>query len=338
MENTTVKQIKPLGFQWETSDPFIFCVHHEDFFPKSNGKLGPDSSLLAGRDIGQDFTVKDGFRMYHGHRIPGFPEHPHRGFETVTVVQQGTVDHADSLGGAGRYGGGDTQWMTAGKGIQHSEMFPLIHETKGNTLELFQIWLNLPAENKMVDPHYKMLWRDDIPVFVSGDQQTKILVVAGEFADTKAPSPPPKSWAADPQNELAIWIIDMQPKANILLPSATTGINRTLYFFKGDTLEVAKTKLPPYHAAQLAPEQELLIENGPKASRLLFLQGKPINEPVVQHGPFVMNTSQEIERAVQDFKTTRFGGWPWPSSDPAHGSSKTGRFAKHSDGQVAERD
>lgn len=338
MEDAIIKKINTLGFQWETSNPFIFCVHHEDFFPKGNGKLGPASSLLVNRNIGQDFTVKDGFRMYHGHRIPGFPEHPHRGFETITIVQRGVVDHADSQGGAGRYGGGDTQWMTAGNGIQHSEMFPLINETKDNTMELFQIWLNLPAKNKMVDPHYKMLWRENIPVFVSEDQKTEILIVAGRLADIEAPSPPPKSWAADPQNEIAIWIIDMAPGAHIVLPSATTGISRTLYFFEGDTVQVSGTKLNAYHAAEITPDQELLVENGSQASRLLLLQGKPINEHVVQHGPFVMNTHQEIEKAFEDYQKTRFGGWPWPVSDPTHGGSETNRFATHSNGQKEKRE
>ncbi|MFT5701348.1 MAG: redox-sensitive bicupin YhaK (pirin superfamily) [Desulforhopalus sp.] len=336
MENAIIKKVRPLSFQWETSDPFIFCVHHEDFFPKGNGQLGPDAPLLSGRCLGQDFTVKDGFRMYHGERIPGFPEHPHRGFETVTVVQRGMVDHADSLGGAGRYGGGDTQWMTAGKGIQHSEMFPLINESKDNTMELFQIWLNLPAKNKMVAPHYKMLWREDIPVFVSEDQKTRVLIVAGELAGTKAPSPPPSSWAADPQNEVAIWIIDMLPEAQILLPQASAGVNRTLYFFKGKTVKVAGATLNAYHAAELDSEQECFIENGSEPSRLLLLQGKPINEPVVQHGPFVMNNRQEIEDALSDFQTTHFGGWPWPVRNPTHGGETT-RFAKHGDGQMEER-
>ncbi len=138
MKTSVIRQSVPLGFQWPTSDPFLFCVHHEDHYPKGNGKFGPDASL-AGRDMGQDFAGKDGWRMYHGDDVPGFPGHPHRGFETVTVVQRGIVDHADSLGAAGRYGDGDVQWMTAGAGVQHSEMFPLLHEDKENPMELFQI-------------------------------------------------------------------------------------------------------------------------------------------------------------------------------------------------------
>ncbi|MES2621161.1 MAG: pirin family protein, partial [Bacteroidota bacterium] len=123
-------QIKAMGFQWETLDPFLFCVHHEDNFPKGNEVMGPATSM-SGRSMGDDFIIKDGFRMYHGKIVPGFPGHPHRGFETITVVRKGFVDHADSMGASGRYGNGDVQWMTAGKGVQHSEMFPLIHKDKG---------------------------------------------------------------------------------------------------------------------------------------------------------------------------------------------------------------
>src|SRR5258708_39637248 len=97
-----IKSTVPLGFQWPTLDPFLFCVHHDDTYPKGNASYGPDASL-AGRNIGSDFAVKDGFRMYHGDVVPGFPEHPHRGFETITVVRRGLVDHSDSLGAAARY-------------------------------------------------------------------------------------------------------------------------------------------------------------------------------------------------------------------------------------------
>ena len=155
-------EIKPMGFQWDTLDPFLFCVHHEDNFPKGNENMGPAESL-AGRGLGDDFIIKDGYRMYHGKKVPGFPGHPHRGFETVTIVRKGLVDHADSMGAAGRYGNGDVQWMTAGSGVQHSEMFPLLRKDKDNPLELFQIWINLPRRNKMSNPHFSMLWSEKIP-------------------------------------------------------------------------------------------------------------------------------------------------------------------------------
>ena len=118
---------------WETVDPFLFCVHHDDAYPRGNAQLGPSASL-AGRAIGQDFSRKDGWSMYHGAAVPGFPAHPHRGFETVTVVRQGLVDHADSLGAAARYGDGDVQWLTAGRGIVHAEMFPLLSAERPNPL------------------------------------------------------------------------------------------------------------------------------------------------------------------------------------------------------------
>ena len=136
--DSIILDIQPLGFPWKTEDPFLFCAYHKDDYPKGNNELGPEAPL-TGRNIGQDFIVKDGWRMYHGSRIPGFPYHPHRGFETLTVVKEGLVDHTDSFGGAGRYGEGDMQWLTSGKGIQHSEMFPLINKEREHPLELFKI-------------------------------------------------------------------------------------------------------------------------------------------------------------------------------------------------------
>jgi redox-sensitive bicupin YhaK (pirin superfamily) len=182
-----ILNIEPLGFPWKTQDPFIFCAYHRDEYPKGNEKLGVDLAQLQGRRVGQDFTVKDGWRMYHGSSMPGFPYHPHRGFETITINIEGVVDHTDSLGAAGRFMAGDVQWMTAGRGVQHSEMFPLLHADKGNPLEIFQIWLNLPKASKMVDPHFKMLWNEDIPVINHVDpsgKTTTVQVVAGRIHDT----------------------------------------------------------------------------------------------------------------------------------------------------------
>src|SRR5580698_6261648 len=157
-----VLQAVPLGRQWGTADPFLFCVHHLDRYPAANEHLGPAASLEA-RDLGMDFSGSDGWSMYHGSIVPGFPQHPHRGFETVTFARQGFIDHADSLGAAARFGRGDVQWLTAGGGIVHSEMFPLLNRDDTNPLELFQIWLNLPARSKMAAPYFTMFWDQDIP-------------------------------------------------------------------------------------------------------------------------------------------------------------------------------
>jgi redox-sensitive bicupin YhaK (pirin superfamily) len=329
-----IKSIKPLGFQWETQDPFLFCVHHEDAFPKGNDVMGPDANYLKGRHMGDDFIIKDGFRMYHGQTVPGFPGHPHRGFETITVVRKGLVDHADSLGAAGRYGNGDVQWMTAGKGVQHSEMFPLLKKEEENPMELFQIWLNLPKKNKMVEPHFKMLWKDAIPneEFVDANsKKTNIEIIAGKLGEKKAQTPPPDSWAADETNEVMILNIKMEAGATWNLPAATKGINRTLYFYEGDSLTLEDQSVAGYHAIEVISEMELTLTAGEIDASILVLQGKPIGEQVMQYGPFVMNTKEEIKQAFEDYHETKFGGWPWPKYDQVHDREKT-RFARHADG------
>lgn len=338
INKNVIKKIKALGFQWETADPFLFCVHHEDFYPEGNENMGPKGSL-EGRQLGQDFLIKDGWRMYHGKRVPGFPGHPHRGFETVTVVRKGMVDHSDSLGGSGRYGDGDVQWMTAGKGVQHAEMFPLLNTDKDNPLELFQIWLNLPKANKFVDAHYKMLWNEEIPKINIKDNSGKnifIEIVAGEIEGNKAPSPTPNSWANDPTNEVAIWNVQLDAGATWNIPPASPGINRTIYFFKGSGLTINQQEIDHYHAAEVESDAPLTLKAGNNKNYILVLQGRPINEPVVQHGPFVMNTREEIQQAFTDYQQTQFGGWPWPASDPVHPRDQ-GRFARYNDGREEQK-
>ncbi len=339
MNDTSVLAITPLGFPWETIDPFLFCVHHADAYPKANAEMGPDASL-AGRNIGQDFTLKDGWRMYHGDRVPGFPAHPHRGFETVTVVLKGFVDHSDSFGAGGRYGEGDVQWMTAGRGLQHAEMFPLLKEEEENPAELFQIWLNLPKKSKFVEPHYRMLWSENIPVTHKEDaagKMTHVRLVAGRYGDAQAPAPAPDSWAADEANDVAIWIISMDAAARWTLPAAPAGIQRKLYFFEGDTMEIDGTEIPGYHAAELQGDRDIDLFNGRAGARILLLQGRPIAEPVVQYGPFVMNTQGEIKEAFIDYQENQFGGWPWDRSDPVYPRER-GRFARYADGTEEDRD
>jgi redox-sensitive bicupin YhaK (pirin superfamily) len=267
--------------------------------------------------------------------VPGFPSHPHRGFETVTVVRRGLLDHSDSLGAAARYGQGDVQWLTAGRGIQHAEMFPLLEQGKDNPLELFQIWLNLPSSNKMAEPHFSMLWDNTIPRAVvkdAGGRKTELAIVAGRYAEHQAPAPPPNSYASMSGSDVAIWTIKMAPGARFKLPAAPAGANRALYFFKGSALRIGKREVPPRHIIELVGAAAPVLHNGSDETELLLLQGRPIGEPVAQQGPFVMNTREEIRQAFEDFRRTRFGGWPWPSNDPVHG--REDRFARHINGRL----
>ena len=295
--------------------------------------MGPAESL-AGRNLGQDFSPNQAWRMYHGQKIPGFPAHPHRGFETVTVVTTGLIDHSDSLGAAGRFGFGDVQWMTAGKGVQHCEMFPLLHKDKENPLELFQIWLNLPKANKFAAPHFAMLWNETIPVITSKDkngQATTVKVIAGKINEVIAPTPAPNSWAANPINEVAIWTLQLDSGAQWKLPKASAEVNRTLFFYNGESIEVAGRNFNSPQAIELHADKEVLLINGSTRSHLLLLQGKPINEPIAQYGPFVMNTQTEIQQAMAEYQQTQFGGWPWSSYEHVHPRERS-RFALFPDG------
>lgn len=321
----------PLDFQWPTREPFLFCVHHLDRYPAGTGSFGPPTGALRGRNIGQDFEARDGYRMYHGEVVPGFPVHPHRGFETITIVRRGYVDHSDSLGAAGRYGEGDVQWMTAGAGVQHSEMFPLLRSDSENTLELFQIWLNLPSRSKMVPAHFKMFWSEEIPV-VEGDG-FNVSVISGEFSGRRALTPPPDSWAADGANEVMILLIRLSGGI-VSLPAASLKAGRTLYVFEGDDVRFNGTSVDGRKGYQVQPDLELVIEGGSASpAEILVLQARPIGEPVVQHGPFVMNSRDEIIKTFEDYQKTRFGGWPWPQTEMVHGAGLE-RFARYPDGRV----
>lgn len=336
MNNHPILGIGSLGARWPTLDPFLFCVHHRDAYPTANGAFGPQATL-AGRNIGQDFAGIDGWNMYHGEKVPGFPAHPHRGFETVTLVRQGVIDHSDSLGAAARFGAGDTQWLTAGRGIVHSEMFPLLNQQAPNPLELFQIWLNLPARSKMANPYFTMFWADDIPKTVHVDRSgrsTCMTHVAGAPRDRalQMPAPPPDSWASQVQSGLAIWTLHMEPGAELTLaPASDAKVNRCLYFFRGPAIDIAGKRLDQHAAIQLRADHPVSLVNGESAAEFLLLQGRPIGEPVVQYGPFVMNTREEIEQAFADYRHNQFGGWPWPAPDPVH-QQAAGRFARHANG------
>jgi redox-sensitive bicupin YhaK (pirin superfamily) len=338
MANDPILNVAPLGFPWPTKDPFLACVHHVDLYPKGNDRLGPAASL-SGRDIGQDFAGKDGWRMYHGQVVPGFPQHPHRGFETVTVMRDGYIDHSDSLGATARFGKGDVQWLTAGAGIVHSEMFPLLDPEQPNRLELFQIWLNLPARSKFAAPYFTMLWDRQVPRLRSADDRglhTEITVFAGALDKLLPPAPPPDSWAANSDADVAIWSLVLEPGAVWTLPAARDRRTaRTLYFFSGSALQLDERVVRERGALEIVADRPIRLAAPDDAVELLLLQGRPIGEPVAQYGPFVMNTRAELEQAFYDYRRTQFGGWPFPANDPVH-PRKQGRFARHADGRVEE--
>lgn len=337
-EASQILETMALGPQWPTVDPFLFCAHHVDHYPRGNGNLGP-SAALAGRSIGQDFAGIDGWNMYHGQVVPGFPQHPHRGFETVSYMRTGLMDHADSLGAQARFGEGDVQWMTAGSGIVHSEMFPLLSSDQPNPLEMFQIWVNLPAADKMVDPYFSMLWNHDIPKLADTDTEgrsSNLTVIAGSVSGAVAPAPPPHSWASNPQSDLAIWHLRLDPGAQRTLPAAAHPETvRTLYLCSGGPVSIGSERVPSGTGAVVRSESPVELRDAGEGSEIMVLQGRPIGEPVARYGPFVMNHRSEIEQAMTDYQRTRFGGWPWPADDPNHGP-KPRRFARHADGRLEE--
>jgi quercetin 2,3-dioxygenase len=284
------------------------------------GKIEAKGRLLA--DIRfpdlQDVIVEDISEMAIGH------------------LNEGLVDHADSLGAAARYGKGDVQWMTAGRGIQHAEMFPLLDQDGPNPMELFQIWLNLPAEDKMVEPSYEMLWDSQIPR-VPTDGEGEITVIAGAIPGPSGlvvpPSPAPDSWAAREDTDVALWHVRLGAGASATLPPARFDDTvRVLYVFDGDGVALGGRDHDVPTGIVVDSAQECDLRALGQGVDVLVMQGRPIGEPVAQYGPFVMNTREEIQQAFADYQRDQFGGWPWDRSDPVHGRDPQ-RFARHADGR-----
>lgn len=310
----------PLASPWQALDPFLFAVHHLDHYPAGDGRLG----------IRMEDRAKQGqgWRMYHGDHVPGFPAHPHRGFETVTVVLKGHVDHADSLGAAARYGQGDVQWLTTGGGVEHGEMFPLLNTDGPNPLELFQIWLNLPPEGKSAKPEFSMFWAEQIPLIEKDG--AKVSVIAGAFDGTRPLTPPAASWAANEDNELAIWLIDIDQNGHVTLPTASANVLRRVYIFEGQAT-IDDQLLPPSHLVDLdATHASRITNTGVPTLRMLVLQAQPIKAPVVAHGPFVLNSNEQMIDTIKRYQAEGFGKWPWPSNAHTHGDR--GRFIRNPDG------
>jgi redox-sensitive bicupin YhaK (pirin superfamily) len=227
-------------------------------------------------------------------------------------------------------------------------MFPLLDRTGPNRLELFQIWLNLPRKDKMAAPHFKMLWGEDIPaqtVLSDGGASTRVAVVAGRGflppeLEAKMPSPPPASYAHDvEQSDVAIVTLEMKAGASYTLPPARRGAEakRKLFFFKGKALTVDGRTFEQHMGIELRADVPCPLVAGADGDvELLMLQGVPIGEPQVQHGPFLMTTREEIMQAFMDYQKDEFGAWPHKDDAPVHPCEAT-RFAKHADGTLEER-
>jgi redox-sensitive bicupin YhaK (pirin superfamily) len=211
-------------------------------------------------------------------------------------------------------------------------MFPLVNQDSKNTLHLFQLWINLPRKDKFTEPHYKMLWSEDIPIIEASEGKVKVTLISGQYQDHVAPPPAPNSWAADQNNKVDIYLIEMEADSEIDLPSRSKTQKRALYFYMGEHLEINEERLDVNQQAYLNSDAKHIKNTGKKAY-FLFLQAEPINEPVTQYGPFVMNNMEEIRQAYDDFQKTQFGGWPWDRPDPVHPVDQK-RFAKYANGQI----
>lgn len=355
----SVYSVEEIGFTFDCESPFLFAVYHLDRYPIGNERLGPNASL-AGRST-SDFGKE--WNMYHGvsYGVPGFPRHPHRGFETITITRHGFVDHADSLGNEGRFGNGDVQWMSAAKGVCHAEMFPLLNRDKENLLELFQIWLNLPNKFKMGDPGYAMLWSEDLPRGARDGRDESaalrlvtvgslalasdlvVTVIAGQISGLAEPPPaPPGSLGADPQHGLMVLTLQLPPGGAWTLPAYSgsgglQGLHRNIYFFSGPGASVDGASLKGRKKVKVRPDRDVRITadaSGP--ADFLILQGRDLNEPVVQGGPYVAASRDELMQAEKDFRKTGFGGWRFDTDAPVQPRDAP-RFMRYTDGRVEER-
>ncbi len=227
----------------------------------------------------------------------GVGQHPHRGFETVTIVYQGEVEHKDSAGHMGKVGPGDVQWMTAARGILHEEMHGRDFTRKGGTLEMIQLWVNLPAKDKMTSPRYQEILSKDIPVVKLGDDGSLIRVIAGEYAGTKG--------AAETFTPVNVWDVRMHEGYKIALP-LQAGFTTSLLVLQGSLLINGAETIQTKELTLFEREGDVVSLEAKKNSVVLVLSGAPIDEPIAGHGPFVMNTREEIDQAMADYRAGRF--------------------------------
>lgn len=230
----------------------------------------------------------------------GVGAHPHRGFETVTIVYHGEVTHRDSTGAGGTIGTGDVQWMTAGSGILHEELHSEAYAQRGGPFEMIQLWVNLPAKDKMTAPGYQGITDDWIPQVSLPDGAGTLRVIAGRYAETTG--------AARTFTPMNVWDLRLQAGGRVALdlePGHTTAL-----FVLSGRLRIDDRTVGAAELALMSREDSELAFEAAEDSVVLLLNGQPLEEPIVGYGPFVMNSREQIEQALQDFRDGRFGHMP----------------------------
>lgn len=284
-----VKQIYRATSQHWVGDGFLV----QPLFSHMGDDRGTNPFLML------DYAAPYEFSPNEARSPRGVGQHPHKGFETVTIAYHGEVAHRDSSGGGGIIYEGDVQWMTAGSGIIHEEFHSENFSKKGGLFEMVQLWVNLPAKDKNTPPRYQHLAKTGIPVVEFPDEAGCLRLIAGEYKGVKG--------AADTFTEMNVWdiVLNAGKKAVLEIPEAH---NLSMVVLRGNVTLNGKEQTG---AGQLVGFEKsggnVHIEAGSEEVKILLLSGVPIDEPVVGYGPFVMNTAEEIRQAISDFKSGKFG-------------------------------
>lgn len=228
----------------------------------------------------------------------GVGEHPHRGFETVTIVYAGEVEHRDSSGGGGTIRPGDVQWMTAGAGLVHEEFHGRDYARHGGAFEMVQLWVNLPAKDKMTPPRYQGIVSADIPAVMLPDGHGRVRVIAGAFAGVRGP--------AHTFTPIELWDLRLTASATVTLP-LVDGHTTALAVLRGALRVDGSEAIGPAEVGLFDRRGTELRVDAAEDTTALLLSGAPIDEPIVGHGPFVMNTAAEIRDAIRDYQSGRMG-------------------------------
>ncbi|MDZ4297173.1 MAG: pirin family protein [Moraxellaceae bacterium] len=267
------------------------------------GDFSPVLSVFSHYELGNTvspFLLLDHIgpgKLRPSSRQKGVNAHPHRGFETVTLVYTGEIEHRDSSGGGGIIAAGDVQWMTAAKGIVHQEFFSEAFTQHGGRFEMIQLWVNLPAKDKMQDPHYQSITTRDIPVFELPNNGGKVRVIAGQFQDLLGPA----------QTYTPINVFDAQLSAGQNVTFNADAGHTALIFLRSGRLQLAENEVLEEEAMAVMSSREANIAvHALEDSQFIVLTGEPIQEPINAHGPFIMNTHDEIVQAYDDFKSGQF--------------------------------